>query len=191
MWCIHSSAQIEVENVAFPGRLGSVLGTGFVPLYRKSRTVLVFICSCMWVRTLEIGATYVCFVSGAKDKAMINLVCYAKLCFWTAERGICQWSAPYKNVIPLVFWSSNLSSLYLFPWGRISQQMERLHTALFLKLLFFIIFFFSLNARRLVSFADGKLNHCFFFSSNCKKVLILFLMRNIAKLTLSVAVLRS
>lgn len=48
---------------------------------------------CMWMRTLEMGITCIYFVSGAKDKAMINLVCYAKLCFWTAEKGICQWSA--------------------------------------------------------------------------------------------------
>lgn len=64
--------------------------------------------------------------------------------------------------------------------------MERLHIALFLKLLFFTGFF-QPECWKVVSFADGKLNHCFFFSSNCKKVLILFLMRNIAKLTLSAA----
>lgn len=144
----------------------------------------------MWVRTLETGATYIYFVSGAKDKAMINLVCYAKLCFWTAERGICQWSALYKNVIPLVFWSSNLSSLYLFPRGRISQQMERLHIALFLKLLFFT-FFFSLNARRRFLLQMGSWTVVSFFPSNCTKVLILFLMKNITKLTLSDAVLWS
>lgn len=57
-----------------PGGLGSVLGTGFIALCRNSRTLLVFISLCAWVRTLEIGATHVSFVSGAKDKAMINLV---------------------------------------------------------------------------------------------------------------------
>lgn len=141
----------------------------------------------MWMRTLEIGATYIYFISGAKDKAMINLVCYAKLCFWTAERGICQWSALYKNVIPLFFWSSNLSSLYLFPRGRISQQMEGLHIALFLKLLFFTIFF-SLNARRRFLLQMGSWTVVSFISSNYTKVLVFFLMKDISKLALSDAV---
>lgn len=127
------------ENVAFPQ--GVCVGHRVCPFVHKQQNSSgIHSLLCMSEDSWD-GSNLGLVVSGAKDKAMINLVCYAKLCFWTAGRGICQWSALYKNVIPLVFWSSNLSSLYLFPWGRISQQMERLHIALFLKFLFLTIFF--------------------------------------------------